>query len=118
VRCREAQASCIPRLGRVSPGSQHGSTWSNYRRYCEAIDLIRPDGALAKDVLGNQVESRRACDRLSRDGYRDIVIPVWQARLAWDVRRDPIENGRLANRDPTLRACRLLTCGGYRWSRS
>jgi len=78
-------------------------SWSTYRRYCEAIDLVRPDGAMARDVLDNQVESRRGYDRLCRDGYRDIVIPVWQVRPSWDTGRDPVDNGRLATRDPTLR---------------
>ena len=54
--------------------------WSSYRRYCEAIDLIRPDGAMARDVLDDQVASREGYDRLCRDGYRDVVIPVWQVR--------------------------------------
>ena len=28
--------------------------WRSYRRYCEAIELLQPDGAMAWDVLGNQ----------------------------------------------------------------
>jgi len=28
--------------------------WSSHVRYCQAIDLIRPSGAMARDVLGNQ----------------------------------------------------------------
>ena len=79
-------------------------SWSSYTRYCQAIELIRPDGAMARDVLGNQEASREGYDRLCSDGYGDVVIPVWQARPAWDPSRDAAGNGRLATRDPTLRA--------------
>jgi hypothetical protein len=79
-------------------------TWSSYTRYCEAIDLIRPDGAMARDVLDNQEASRGGYERLCRDGYGDIIIPVWQARPAWEPSRDPSANGRLAAMDATLRA--------------
>jgi hypothetical protein len=65
---------------RVAAGT--APPWSSYARYCEAIYLIRPDGAMARDVLGDQEASRDGYDRLCRDGYRDIVIPVWQARPA------------------------------------
>ena len=78
--------------------------WSSYARYCAAIDLIRPDGAMARDVLDNQNASREGFDRLCRDGYRDVVIPVWQARPAWDPSCNAADNGRLAGRDPALRA--------------
>ena len=97
--------------------------WSGYERYCQAIDLIRPDGALAKDVLGDQDASRRGYERLCRDGYAAMAIPVWQCRPAWDDRagaalgpgggaqsaasdaaRAAIANARLAARDPVLRA--------------
>ena len=54
-------------------------------------------------MLGNQHASYEGYDRLCRDGYRDVVIPVWQARPAWDSGRDPADNGRLAARDPVLR---------------
>jgi hypothetical protein len=78
--------------------------WSSYRRYCEAIDLIRPDGAMARDVLDNQDASRQGYERLCRDGYGDLVIPVWQARPAWDPMCDASANGRLAASDAALRA--------------
>jgi hypothetical protein len=78
--------------------------WSSYTRYCQAIELIRPDGAMARDVLGNQDASRAGYERLCRDGYGDVVIPVWQARPAWDPSRDAASNGRLASQDPTLHA--------------
>jgi hypothetical protein len=64
-------------------------TWSSYTRYCEAIDLIRPDGAMARDVLDNQEASREGYERLCGDGYGDIIIPVWQARPAWEPSCDP-----------------------------
>jgi hypothetical protein len=32
---------------------------SSYSRYCETIDLVHPDGAMAKDVVGDQAASRR-----------------------------------------------------------
>ena len=35
---------------------------------------------MARDVLDDQVASREGFDRLCRDGYRDVVIPVWQVR--------------------------------------
>jgi hypothetical protein len=62
---------------REAPGT--APPWSSYARYSAAIDLIRPDGAMARDVLDNQDASREGYDRLCRDGYRDVVIPVWQA---------------------------------------
>ena len=55
--------------------------WSSYTRYCQAIELIRPDGAMARDVLGNQDASREGYERLCSDGYGDVVIPVWQAAV-------------------------------------
>ena len=45
--------------------------WRSYRRYCEAIELLQPDGAMAWDVLGNQNASFRGYDRLCRDGYAE-----------------------------------------------
>jgi hypothetical protein len=53
--------------------------WRSYRRYCEAIDLIKPDGAMAWDRLHDQSASARGYERLCRDAYADVVIPVWQA---------------------------------------
>jgi hypothetical protein len=98
-------------------------TWSSYERYRQAIDLIRPDGALAKDVLGDQEASRAGYERLRSDGYGAVVIPVWQCRPTWDDRagtllgrgygaaaaasdaaRAAIANARRAARDPVLRA--------------
>ena len=58
--------------------------WSSYRRYCEAIELIQLDGAMAWDVLGNQNASFRGYDRLCRDGYAERIIPVWQAGADWN----------------------------------
>jgi hypothetical protein len=97
--------------------------WSSYERYCQAIDLVRPDGAFAKDVLGDQEASHRGYERLCRDGYAALAIPVWQCRPTWDDRagtvpaadsgvaaaasdaaRTAIANARLAARDPVLRA--------------
>jgi hypothetical protein len=77
--------------------------WSGYERYCRAIDLVQPDGAMAKDVLGDQRASEEAYVRLCRDGYRDLVIPVWQARPAYVGGLSPAANGRLAARDDVLR---------------
>jgi hypothetical protein len=78
--------------------------WRSYRRYCEAIDLVPPEGAMAWDVIGNQRASFNGYDRLCRDGFRDRVIPVWQVRPSWIDSVDPAANGRLAARDATLRA--------------
>lgn len=78
--------------------------WSSYRWYCEALDLIRPDGAMARDVLGDQAASRLGYERLCSDGYGHLVIPVWQAHPAWDPAGDAFANGRIAASDPTLRA--------------
>lgn len=79
-------------------------SWNSYTRYCEALDLVRPDGAMARDVLDDQVASREGYDRLCSDGYRDVVSPVWQARPAWQQGQDAAANGQFAARDPTLRA--------------
>lgn len=78
--------------------------WRSYRRYCEAIELLQPDGAMAWDVLGNQNASFRGYDRLCRDGYAERVIPVWQAGADWNRTFGPVENARFATRDPILRA--------------
>ena len=92
--------------------------WSSYEAYCETIDLLRPDGAMAKDVVGDQAASRRGYERMCADGYRDLTVPVWQAReaLRWsghprgdraaylrDAAGQAVHNGRLAAADPELR---------------
>jgi hypothetical protein len=77
--------------------------WTSYARYCQALELVRPDGAMAPDVLDDQHASRVAYERLCGDGFGDLVIPVWQARPAWDATLDATANGRLASRDPILR---------------
>jgi hypothetical protein len=78
--------------------------WSSYRRYCHAIDLVRPEGAMAKDVIGDQQGSREGYERMCADGYRDLAIPVWQARPAWLGHLDASANGREAAQDPILRS--------------
>ncbi len=78
-------------------------SWSGYERYCEAIDLVRPDGAMAKDVVGNQGASRRGYERMCADGYADLTIPVWQVMPAWVSGLSVEANARMAARDPTLR---------------
>jgi len=78
--------------------------WASYQRYCEAIDLMQPTGAMAYDVVGDQEASRAGYERMLRDGYADVVIPVWQAGPSW-VRGFPAAtNGAIAARDPLLRA--------------
>jgi hypothetical protein len=79
-------------------------SWSSYTRFCQAIELIRPDGAMARDVVGDQIASLDGYERLCSDGYGDVVIPVWQVRPAWDETATAATNGRLACRDATLRA--------------
>ena len=78
-------------------------TWSSYTRYCQAIDLIQPDGAMARDVLNDQEQSLEGYRRLCSDGYERTVIPVWQVRPAWNPTCDAVTNGRIASRDTTLR---------------
>jgi hypothetical protein len=58
---------------------------------------------MAPDVLDDQHASRVAYERLRGDGFGDLVIPVWQARPAWDATLDATTNGRLASREPILR---------------
>jgi hypothetical protein len=77
--------------------------WSGYARYAEAIDLVRPDGAMAKDVVGDQAASRRGYERMCADGYRDVTIPVWQVMPAWIDGLSVEANALLAARDPVLR---------------
>jgi hypothetical protein len=86
---------------RESVGTAPG--WTSYARYCQAIDLVRPDGAMSRDLLGNQDASRAAYVRLCNDGYRDAIIPVWQVGPAWDSGCDAVANARSAARDVTLR---------------
>jgi hypothetical protein len=78
-------------------------SWSSYARYCETIDLVHPDGAMAKDVVGDQAGSRRGYERMCADGYRDVTIPVWQIMPAWSQGLSVDENAHLATRDPALR---------------
>jgi hypothetical protein len=94
--------------------------WSSYERYCEAIDLVQPDGAMAKDVVGDQEASRRAYERMCADGYGHLTIPVWQLMPSW-VSGLPVEaNALLAARDPVLRSyCErapLVAIGGLNHS--
>jgi hypothetical protein len=77
--------------------------WSSYTRYCQAIDLIQPDGAMARDVLDDQERSLDGYRRLCSDGYERTVFPVWQVRPGWDLTGDAVTNGRIATRDTTLR---------------
>jgi hypothetical protein len=78
-------------------------SWSSYARYCETIDLVRPDGAMAKDTVGDQEASRRGYEQMCRDGYRDITIPVWQAMPSWVNGLSVEANAALAADDPVLR---------------
>jgi hypothetical protein len=78
--------------------------WAGYRRYRDAIDVLRPDGVMAMDVLHDQAASRAGYDRMRADGYGDLVIPVWHARPAWIDGLSVRANARLAARDPTLRS--------------
>jgi hypothetical protein len=59
---------------------------------------------MARDVLDDQQASPQGYERLCGDGYAHLVIPVWQARLAWDPTCDASANGRLAASDATSRA--------------
>ena len=77
--------------------------WSGYERYCEALDLVRPDGAMAKDVVGDQEASRRGYERLCADGYGRWAIPVWQIMPSWLAGLSVEANACLAARDLVLR---------------
>ena len=78
-------------------------SWNGCRRYCEAIDLIQPDGAMARDVVGNQEASRRGYERLCADGYGDLTIPAWQIMSSRVSGLSVEANARLASRDSVLR---------------
>ncbi|MGD9892259.1 MAG: hypothetical protein AB7U18_13320 [Dehalococcoidia bacterium] len=77
--------------------------WSSYECYCEAIDLVRPDGAMAKDVVGDQEVSRRGYEAMCADGYCDVTIPVWQVMPCWVGGLSVKANALLAARDLVLR---------------
>src|SRR6266536_4366108 len=77
--------------------------WSSYARYCEAIDLVRPNGAMAKDTVGDQDASRRGYERMCADGYDGITIPVWQTMPCWVSGLSVEANALLAARDSVLR---------------
>ncbi|GEM_PF-1628952 len=77
--------------------------WSSYDRYREAIELMRPDGVMAKDVVGNQRASLEGYERMSADGFAAITIPIWQVMPAWVSGLSVEANARLASRDPVLR---------------
>ena len=95
-------------------------SWSGYARYAEAIDLVRPDGAMAKDIVGDQEASRRGYARMCADGYRDVTIPVWQAMPAWIDGLSVEANALLAARDSVLRGyvdrAPLVAIGGLNQS--
>jgi hypothetical protein len=78
-------------------------SWSSYSRYCETIDLVRPDGAMAKDTVGDQDASRLGYERMCRDGYRDLTIPVWQIMPSWVNGLSVEANAYLASHDTVLR---------------
>ena len=94
--------------------------WSSHEAYCEAIDLVRPDGAMAKDVVGDQDASRRGYERMCADGYRDLAIPVWQIMPSWVHGLSVEANALVAARDPVLRAyvdrAPLVAIGGLNQS--
>ena len=64
---------------------------------------MRPDGAMAKDVVGDQEASRRGYERMCADGYGDVAIPVWQLMPCWVGGLSVEANALLAARDPVLR---------------
>ena len=89
--------------------------WSSYERYCETIDLVQPDGAMAKDLVGDQEASRRGYERMCADGYGHLTIPVWQLLPSWVGGLSVEANALLAARDPVLRSyCERGAAGGYR----
>ncbi len=95
-------------------------SWSSHERYCAAIDLVRPDGAMAKDVVGDQEASRRGYERMCADGYGHITIPVWQVTPCWVESLSVEANASLATRDPVLRSyvdrAPLVAIGGLNQS--
>ena len=95
-------------------------SWSSYERYCETIDLVRPDGVMAKDTVGDQEASRRGYERMCADGYRAITIPVWQIKACWVDGLSVEANAHLAARDPVLRfycdRAQLVAIGGLNQS--
>ena len=94
--------------------------WSSYERYLEAIDLMRPDGAMAKDTVGDQAASLRGYERMCADGYRGVTVPVFQIMPGWVAGLSVEVNARLAARDPVLRrycdAAPLVAVGGLNQS--
>src|SRR5438046_7232210 len=48
--------------------------WSSYDTYCEAIELVQPDGVMAKDAVGDQRASRAGYERMYADGFGDSTI--------------------------------------------
>jgi hypothetical protein len=78
-------------------------SWSSYSRYCETIDLVQPDGAMAKDTVGYQDASRLGYERMCRDRYRDLTIPVWQIMPSCVAGLSVETNVYLASHDPVLR---------------
>lgn len=90
--------------------------WSGYRAYCQAIDLLQPTGAMAKDTVGDQAKSKTGWEKMVSDGYRDLVIPVWQVRQTYHPALTPEANARTAAQDPTLKeycdAGPLVALGG------
>lgn len=95
-------------------------SWSSYEAYCETIELTRPDGVMAKDVVGDQRASCEGYERMRADGFGPITIPVWQAMPAWVSGLSVEANARLAARDPVLRSycdrAPLVAIGGLNQS--
>ena len=75
---------------------------------------VHPNGAMAKDTVGDQDASRRGYERMCTDGYDGITIPVWQIMPCWVSGLSVEANALLASRDPVPRF--IVT--GRRWSLS
>lgn len=88
----------VPVPNKKRPGAP---MWADYTRYCQAIDLMQPDGYMSHDTIADNGKSLADYKRMLSDGYRPI--PVYQVREAYQPSLSPGENGRIAADDPVLR---------------
>jgi hypothetical protein len=90
--------------------------WASLPLYLQAIDLIKPEGYMLFDEIGNQEASLKNYELMVSMGYGTGLIPVWQMRQTYDRGQSVRANARAAARDPILRYYaerhQLLAIGG------
>lgn len=106
-----AESGAYPRFTGSAPN------WDTEERFCQAIEVLDPDGYPCWDTVGDNKASLASYERMRARGFNPY--PVWQMRESWDQRAgtiipDPfgvlddatrcaVANARLAAQDPLFR---------------